>query len=267
MRLFPKITTKEVETETIVATEEIIIEKANEDVIETTTEIISESTSVFNNTLVEDLTTQETAPEKIDPPTEEPKEFFPGLHLMEEFNFSDDTLKFEDAPKIKAIKPAEIMTVMREITASEIIKSPTIEEVTPVVTPIITPLETTPVSSEYVEQVKNELSEERPGGLRFFAKKKSLAFAGIGVCILSIGAFFMSNQLGSITPAGKTNVNEVVVPKNVEPVPEVVLPVVKPTNPTQTESGSLTPDIDAGYAEGRDYTVIKNTKKNHRNEQ
>lgn len=66
-------------------------------------------------------------------------------------------------------------------------------------------------SSEYVAEVKAELSEQRRAGFRFFIQKKTKIIAGISLLILSISAvtFFSGSLLpDDIQKSGKTNIQE-----------------------------------------------------------
>jgi len=117
------------------------------------------------------------------------------------------------------------------------------------------------ITPEYVAEVKTELSEQRRAGFRFFVQKNTKIMAGVSFLIIAIGVFFSSSLFSTdIQKSRKSNIQEVI--KNT-PVPPVVT--------ENTTSGAISEPVistdvfpleSTNYEAGRDYTIIKNTKKN-----
>lgn len=277
--------------------------------------------SIFSTEVQEEVK-EEVVAQESEIKSEEKKEFFPSLNLMEDFSISDDLLGIKDM-SIKTEEPAVTPTIIEEEIvqqAEEVIETPsviveesqTIAETTdiePETQEVVTMIEervpTTPEKAEYVQEVKNELSEQRKWGFRFFAKKKASVLAWIGIITtFSLIGLFSAGFFSTAVPSGKSNIQEAVQPttpdevtqnipesteivptpeetqttpevvtepevtpttttpvqETVESIPEAteVTPVVTQTTPETTESVSTTTTYEAG----RDYTVIKNTKKN-----
>ncbi|MDP2103710.1 MAG: hypothetical protein Q8K26_02200, partial [Candidatus Gracilibacteria bacterium] len=231
----------------------------------------------------------------------EAKEFFPSLNLMEDFSISDELLGIEDM----SVKKTETVTIAPAVVEDEVVQPTPVEEVAQeeivqemaVITEEQVSVQTEEVS--HVEEVKNELSEQRKGGFRFFANKKVSVLAGVGiVTTFSLIGLFSAGFFSSAVPVGKSNIQEAVQPvvseevvqpipapetTEVAPVPEEVIqtaPEVTPETvpemttaeipvemkdlsslPKQPEIAESTPTVTT-YEAGRDYTVIKNTKKN-----
>lgn len=275
--------------------------------------------SIFSSKTLEEQESEMAISQEPEIKIEEAKEFFPSLNLMEDFNISDDLLGIEDMSiKAETVAPAiveEVAVQTEEIAetpsviieeSQAVIETAPIEEVAQEMAAVNEEQEmvlsedakeeisslSMPVA--HVEEVKNELSEQRKWGFRFFANKKASVLAWIGiVTTFSLIGLFGAGFFSSAVPTGKSNIQEAVQPvvseEITQPTPEVtpeaveIMPEVAPvtTVPTQeivestpeaTEVAPITtqptPEITepvpttTTYEAGRDYTVIKNTKKN-----
>lgn len=296
-----------------------------------TTEVDS-GESIFSMEVQEEAKEEATTQEP-EIKVEEAKEFFPSLNLMEDFSISDDLLGIEDmSVKTETVTPIimeEVIVQKEEIAETPsviteesqvVIETASIEEVVQeigVVTEEQEMVETKDVKEEisslsmpttYVQEVKNELSEQRKWGFRFFAKKKASVLAWIGIITtFSLIGLFSAGFFSTAVPSGKSNIQEAVqpivseevtqstpevTPEVIETIPEAAptttvptqevvestpetietTPVVTQSTPEVTEVAPVatqpTPEMTEPiptptvYEAGRDYTVIKNTKKN-----
>ena len=231
------------------------------------------------------------------------------MHLIEDFKVSDaDLLKFDNAPEVASeeieaeeteeiteVSP-EIMTINQAIiteadekevaiestmeavetdSVDTVLEAPTTNEMaTEIIENPISDAETV-ASPEYVEQVKDELSAERPGGFRFFMKRKFMLTIGIGsVGVISLFALFATGIFSTMSNPGKVNVSEIKPPDVPNtPLPPPPAPTTEPSTPNSSPetstgtndslSGSTVSEVPTGsYEEGRDYTVTKNRKQN-----
>lgn len=262
-------------------------------IIEAPDSLVIEDTEVIEQSSSESIFSAEAQVENqsasISPSVEikavETKEFFPSLNLMEDFSISDELLGIEDmSVKTETVAPVVVEEVA--VQTEEVAEAPSmiIEEIAQEVAVVTEELPSV-ISEEigHVEEVKNELSEQRKWGFRFFANKKVSVLAWVGIITtFSLIGLFGAGFFSSAVPTGKSNIQEAVqspipeevmqptpgvTPEVVETVPEVVQPVPVVAEPTP-ETVQATPEVvesiptTTTYEAGRDYTVIKNTKKN-----
>lgn len=164
-----------------------------------TSEIVKprEGTSIF----IDSSTEQEESPVNEDiTETVVPREFFPELHLSEDFSLLDDDLGVENNSLIiaeksktadleKTAETAEAKETAEATNESDIPVLPPQMDVTETSSENIKPVEMAEeknenavpdtITNEYREEVKTELSEKRRAGFRFFAQKKVKILAGL----------------------------------------------------------------------------------------
>lgn len=196
-------------------------------VIETPTEVITEtSVETEISTETETIATEITSAVA----DEKPKSTF---------SFSLPWSKKEEKATTESVAIENSTTTVESATESSTVLEPTEETIT----------ETTEIEAkDYVAQVKEDLSEVRPGRLAFLAKKKILASILVFALVSISGiAFFYS--MDSIAPNGKTDIIE----SGVNTIPQPPMNEVLP------------PPVQQEYVSGKDYQIIHNTKKNQRN--
>ncbi|MDD2891845.1 MAG: hypothetical protein PHQ95_02665, partial [Candidatus Gracilibacteria bacterium] len=119
------------------------------------------------------------------------------------------------------------------------------------------------ITPEYVAEVKTELSEGRRAGFRFFVKNNKKIIAGVGVLFsISAIALFSSSFFGAdIQKSGKSNIQEV---SNIQPdvTGDELLSDTSETGTISQPETATIPVETPNYELGRDYNIVKNTKKN-----
>lgn len=219
------------------------------------------------------------------PQTTETKEFFPNFQISNQLDLDDDLLGLDDIiteqgqsiiPQEKSIlttnNTSEVISDMEPLTDTNkesIISSEIKETISEVAKPSTDTIAKIPsneamvITPEYVAEVKTELSEGRRAGFRFFVKNNKKIVAGVGVLFsISAIALFSSSFFGAdIQQSGKSNIQEV---SNVQPniTGDELLSDISETGTISRPETTIISVETPNYELGRDYNIVKNTKKN-----